>query len=200
MRFLLVNNHCISDPTAGVTQSLRTIVRWLAEAGHECHVLTTARFESPRRSGTDFAEDAGRALAESPDISRGMDFLGQMELDAICVCFGTGSMLSGLSFDHAFVSHVSQRTRGTPVTTSTLAMQAAIAATGVRRPHLVTPSWFTDAPDAAAERFFRDAGLAVAALQRFDLGRGWRELPPWWAKRCVSVPTERMRQPTAPFP
>ncbi len=47
VRFLLVNNHCISDPIAGVTQSLRTIVEWLAEAGHECHVLTTARFESP---------------------------------------------------------------------------------------------------------------------------------------------------------
>jgi hypothetical protein len=47
VRFLLVNNHCISDPTAGVTQSLRTIVEWLAEAGHACRVLTTARFESP---------------------------------------------------------------------------------------------------------------------------------------------------------
>jgi glycosyltransferase involved in cell wall biosynthesis len=47
VRFLLINNHCISDPTAGVTQSLRTIVEWLAEAGHACHVLTTARFESP---------------------------------------------------------------------------------------------------------------------------------------------------------
>ena len=45
MRFLLVNNHCISDPTAGVTHSLRTIVEWLADAGHACHVLTTARFE-----------------------------------------------------------------------------------------------------------------------------------------------------------
>jgi glycosyltransferase involved in cell wall biosynthesis len=47
VRFLLVNNHCISDPTAGVTQSLRTIVEWLADAGHGCRVLTTARFESP---------------------------------------------------------------------------------------------------------------------------------------------------------
>ena len=47
MRFLLVNDHCISDPTAGVTQSLRTIMRWLGDAGHTCHVLTTARFEAP---------------------------------------------------------------------------------------------------------------------------------------------------------
>ena len=46
MRFLLVNNHCISDPTAGVTQSLRTIMSWLADAGHDCRILTTARFES----------------------------------------------------------------------------------------------------------------------------------------------------------
>jgi glycosyltransferase involved in cell wall biosynthesis len=46
VRFLLANNHCISDPTAGVTQSLRTIVEWLADAGHSCHVLTTARFEA----------------------------------------------------------------------------------------------------------------------------------------------------------
>ena len=47
MRFLLVNNHCISDPTAGVTQSLRTIMEWLADAGHSCRIVTTARFESP---------------------------------------------------------------------------------------------------------------------------------------------------------
>ena len=47
MRFLLINNHCISDPTAGVVQSMRTLMRWLVEAGHECRVLTTARFETP---------------------------------------------------------------------------------------------------------------------------------------------------------
>jgi glycosyltransferase involved in cell wall biosynthesis len=46
VRFLLINNHCISDPTAGVTQSLRTIMEFLADAGHECRILTTARFES----------------------------------------------------------------------------------------------------------------------------------------------------------
>jgi glycosyltransferase involved in cell wall biosynthesis len=47
VRFLLVNNHCISDPTAGLTQSLRTLMQWLSEAGHACAVLTTARFETP---------------------------------------------------------------------------------------------------------------------------------------------------------
>jgi glycosyltransferase involved in cell wall biosynthesis len=46
MRFLLANNHCISDSTAGVAHSLRTIIRFLAEAGHTCQVLTTARFDA----------------------------------------------------------------------------------------------------------------------------------------------------------
>jgi glycosyltransferase involved in cell wall biosynthesis len=46
VRFLLANNHCISDPTAGVAHSMRTLMEWLADAGHACHVLTTARFES----------------------------------------------------------------------------------------------------------------------------------------------------------
>jgi glycosyltransferase involved in cell wall biosynthesis len=48
VRFLLINNHCINDPTVGVTQSLRTLIQWLADEGHACQVLTTARVESPR--------------------------------------------------------------------------------------------------------------------------------------------------------
>lgn len=47
MNVLFVNNHCLSDPTAGVTQSFRTILRWWHEAGHEVMAVTTATFESP---------------------------------------------------------------------------------------------------------------------------------------------------------
>lgn len=47
MRILFINNHCLSDPTAGVTQSFRTILRWWKEAGHAVYALTTATFESP---------------------------------------------------------------------------------------------------------------------------------------------------------
>jgi glycosyltransferase involved in cell wall biosynthesis len=47
VKFLLVNNHCITDSTAGLTHSLLTIMQWLSQGGHDCHVLTTARFENP---------------------------------------------------------------------------------------------------------------------------------------------------------
>ena len=74
MRFLLVNNHCISDPTAGVTQSLRTIMEFLSGAGHDCRILTTARFESAvtftieqhlREHGVDVAQLAAAAPSEA---------------------------------------------------------------------------------------------------------------------------------------
>jgi len=47
MRILFVNNHCLSDPTAGVTQSFRTILRWWQDGGHDVTAVTTATFESP---------------------------------------------------------------------------------------------------------------------------------------------------------
>ena len=68
MRVLLINNHCITDPTAGVTQSLRTCMRWLGQAGHGCRVLTTARFETPVTFTLDehLAQVGVAALGESP--------------------------------------------------------------------------------------------------------------------------------------
>jgi glycosyltransferase involved in cell wall biosynthesis len=68
VRFLLANNHCISDPTAGVTHSLRTIVEWLADAGHACHVLTTARFEA--RVGFTIEEHLRERGVEIPRASK----------------------------------------------------------------------------------------------------------------------------------
>jgi glycosyltransferase involved in cell wall biosynthesis len=79
VRFLLANNHCITDPTAGVTQSLRTIVKWLADAGHTCQILTTARFEAPvrftidehlRQFGADLPDDQVRKRAGDRPVVR----------------------------------------------------------------------------------------------------------------------------------
>jgi hypothetical protein len=79
VHFLLVNNHCISDPTAGVTHSLRTIMQWLADAGHDAHILTTARFESPvtftidehlRQRGAEIPLGAGRAVSKARGTRR----------------------------------------------------------------------------------------------------------------------------------
>jgi glycosyltransferase involved in cell wall biosynthesis len=70
VRFLLINNHCISDPTVGATQSLRTIMTWLSDAGHACHILTTARLESERFTIEEHLRDLGVAMPVGPDASR----------------------------------------------------------------------------------------------------------------------------------
>jgi glycosyltransferase involved in cell wall biosynthesis len=79
VRALVFNNHCLNDPTAGVTQSLRTIAQWLSEAGHDCEVVTTARVETPgafdvqaflRRQGVDARTAAGHGKGGARPVAR----------------------------------------------------------------------------------------------------------------------------------
>lgn len=135
----------------------------------------TARFDSPRKPGSDFQGDHAAALAGSPDIARGLEHLGQLRLDVICLCFGSSSFLAGAGFDEMFAEQASERAGGTPVTTAPLAMLDGLSALGVGRPHLVSPPWFTATSYAAAERYFADLGIRLAGQTRFDLGAGWRD-------------------------
>ncbi|HWM03246.1 MAG TPA: hypothetical protein VNP92_13015 [Actinophytocola sp.] len=137
--------------------------------------LYTARFDSPRRPGSDFQGDHAAALAESPDIARGLEQLGQLRLDVICLCFGSSSFLAGAGFDELFAEQARERAGGTPVTTAPLAMLDAMRVLGITRPQLVSPPWFTSTSYAAAERYFADTGFPFAGQMRFDLGFGWRD-------------------------
>lgn len=136
----------------------------------------TARFDSPRKPGSDFTGNQGAALAESPEIARGLEQLGQMRLDAICLCFGSSSFLAGAGFDEEFAVEASRKAGGTPVTTAPLAMVDAMRSLGIKRPQLVSPPWFTSTSYAAAEKYFAETGFAFAGQMRFDLGPGWRSL------------------------
>src|SRR4051794_1888276 len=137
-----------------------------------------ARFRSPRPLGGDFSAETGKAVANAADISDGLQYLGMMHAGAIAMCFGTGSFLGGPEFDQSFSEQARERANGVPVSLAGPAMLEAANLLKVRRPFLVTPTWFTDDLRAAAERYYRDAGLDVAAVMQFDLGPGWREVPP----------------------
>ena len=67
---------------------------------------------------------------------------------------------------------------GTNVSTNGLDTQAALRASGVKRPFLVLPPWFNDDTVAAGLRYYADHGLTTAGHLRYDPGRKWRDLAP----------------------
>ncbi len=46
MRFVMLMHNFIHDPNTGAMHALRTQIKWLAQAGHDCRVLCTARFDT----------------------------------------------------------------------------------------------------------------------------------------------------------
>ncbi|MFD5428941.1 hypothetical protein [Streptomyces sp. NPDC127084] len=139
-----------------------------------------ARFGSPRQPGSeDYGEDPAERVAGSAELARGLDALGAMELDAICLCFTTSSFFGGVGFDQRFIDRATRAAHAVPVTTVASAMTAALRESGVTRPYLVVPPWFKPAIVEAGERYFADAGFPVAGTHLFDLGTGWRNMKPW---------------------
>ncbi|WP_117208850.1 maleate cis-trans isomerase family protein [Allorhizocola rhizosphaerae] len=137
----------------------------------------TARFESPRKPGADYAGDAAAALEGSPDVARGLQQLGSMPLDAICVCWTSGSFFGGTSFDDSFSRQATVAAGGIPVLLAATAMTGAMAALGVTRPMVVMPPWFPPAVVEAAVDYLRASGVDPLGPARFDLGEGWRHMP-----------------------
>jgi maleate cis-trans isomerase len=139
-----------------------------------------ARFASPRQHGSgSYGADPARTVVESPDLARGLDHLGRIGLDAITLCFVTGSFFGGAAFDDAFAAAASEKAHGCRVGTAAAALRSALAATGVRRPFFVAPPWFNDLIATHAHAYFTDAGFAPAGLTRYDLGPAWRDKEPW---------------------
>jgi maleate cis-trans isomerase len=142
--------------------------------------VNAARFESPRKPGTsDYGVDPARVVAESPDVARGLGCLGNMRLDAICVCFTTSSFFGGVEFDKTFASQASVLAQGIPVLTAAQAITAAMTAVGIHHPFVVVPPWFKAEIVDAGRAYLTEAGFIPAGMRNFELGRGWRDLHPW---------------------
>ncbi len=60
MRLLLAIHNAYTDHTSGAARSVRTIVEWLAAAGHDCRVVSTTRFDRAS-APIDFAEHLARS-------------------------------------------------------------------------------------------------------------------------------------------
>ncbi|MGM9488554.1 maleate cis-trans isomerase family protein [Ideonella sp. YS5] len=140
--------------------------------------LNAARFASPRLPGSGEYGDAARTVAESPDIARGLDQLGRMRLDALCVCFVTSGFFGGAAFDQAFMRQASERA-GAPVVSASDALVVAARQAGMRRPMLVLPPWFKPEIAQAARSYLAECGIETAATLRLSGGPRWEGVEPW---------------------
>jgi len=67
MRILLAIHNCYTDSTSGAAHSMRIMMQWLAEGGHQCRVLGTARFDArPPDSIDSHLTELGVELRRSP--------------------------------------------------------------------------------------------------------------------------------------
>ncbi|MGK5449345.1 maleate cis-trans isomerase family protein [Streptomyces radiopugnans] len=135
-----------------------------------------ARFESPTSGGAEYTGTPWKEMVESPDVRRGLGQLGRMDLSAICLCFGSASFFGGPEFDEGFTAAARELAGGTEVYTAGQAIVGALAATGVERPLVVVPPWFTAPTFAAARGYLEAAGRGAADLLQYQLDEEWREV------------------------
>lgn len=135
-----------------------------------------ARFESPTSTGAEYTGSTWEHLVSSPDVSRGLQQLGQMKLSAICLCFGSASFFGGLKFDEGFTAAATELASGTSVYTAAQAMTSALTRLGIRRPLVVMPPWFTQPTFDATREYLTSAGFDMAGLLQFQLDARWDDV------------------------
>jgi maleate isomerase len=133
----------------------------------------SARFESPTSNGAEYTGSAWRMFVDAPDMTRGLQHLGQMDLSAICLCFGSCSFFGGPEFDAGFTAAASEKAGGAYVYTAAQAIQDALGAMGIRRPLVVMPPWFTQPTFEATEKYLSTAGFPIAGMLQFELDDRW---------------------------
>jgi maleate isomerase len=120
-----------------------------------------------------------KAVDLEEDLIRGSRQFAAMRLSAVTVGHSSSSILGGKGWDEATVASLSGLLgSGVFVTTNGLDTQAALKASGVKRPFLVLPPWFNDELVAAGVRYYAEHGFEPAGHLRYDPGRKWRDLPP----------------------
>jgi len=145
----------------------------MAPAGVSVHA---ARVTAPSPWAAWRADRSGVDLAD--DLARGCRQFASMRLAAVVVGHTSSSVIGGAGWDAAVVGEMQAILGGaTAVTTNGLDTAAGLRAVGARRPFLVLPAWYGDAPVEAALGYYAGQGFDPAGHLRFDPGPRWRDIP-----------------------
>jgi maleate cis-trans isomerase len=132
----------------------------------------TARFQTPRPTGTEFTGLELDQLIANTGLERSVAQLGDLGVDCICFCFVSSSVFGGPVFDDQFVAWA-EAVAGCRVTTAGLAIAEALRAVGAQKIGLLAPPWFTPPTIEATGRYLLPAGIEIVQAVQFELGPEW---------------------------
>lgn len=137
-----------------------------------------SRIDAPAPWAT-WKDDTRNAVQLAVDLTRGAGQFAAMRLDAVVVGHSSSSILGGPGWDDAVVKELHKILPDKCyVTTNGLDCIAALRASGVERPFLVFPPWFSESIVDAGVEYFAANGFTPAGSLRADPGQQWRDLPP----------------------
>ena len=137
-----------------------------------------SRIEAPAPWAT-WQDDKRSEVRLADDLARGASQFAAMRLNAVVVGHSSSSILGGAGWDDAVVQELRKLLPAqVKVTTNGLDCLAALRASGVERPFLVFPPWFSDALVDAGVEYYSSGGFSPSGVLSADAGRQWRDIPP----------------------
>jgi maleate cis-trans isomerase len=132
----------------------------------------TARFQTPRPTGTEFTGLELDQLIAGTGLERSVAQLGDLGVDCICFCFVSSSVFGGPAFDEEFIRWA-EAIAGCRVTTAGLAIREALRVVGAQKIAVLAPPWFTPPTIEATGRYLAPAGMEIVQAVQFELGPEW---------------------------
>lgn len=141
----------------------------LAPPGVSIH---TVRFHLPRSPGQEFT-----GSSESPRLTRALEVLERIGVDAVALCFTSGSIFDPLNFDKHFTQAAYALNPSWKVATAAQAIISSMRRAGARYPYVVIPPWFTGPTVDALLVYLENNGLEVQGYHLYKLPPVWDTFP-----------------------
>ena len=134
--------------------------------------IHTARFQTPRPTGTEFVGVAVGELLSATGLASSISQLADLGVDAMGYCFTSSSVFGGAEFDREF-TEVAGELADCPVVTAGAALRAQLEGTATETMAILVPPWFSPSTIAALIRYIAPDVGRPPKINQFELPSEW---------------------------
>lgn len=150
-------------------------VEMWAMASRAGATIHTARFQTPRPTGTEFVGVAVGELLRATGLASSISQLTDLGVDAMGYCFTSSSVFGGLEFDREFAERAGELA-GCPVVTAGAALLAELEGTSTDEMAILVPPWFSSSTIAALIRYIAPGMGCPPEIVQFELPSEWDDI------------------------